>query len=277
MPRDAVEALRALDTAPDTSSRAVTSDLSIDESLLLHAAGWEPADLATGVAVWSMPYGTFFPQYGQNEPVELVVASQATMEAFRAASERLREDCSRSGGAGVVGVDVELDIGATTVMVAFSGTAVRKIANGKPRPGRAFVTDLSTKDFVLLERAGWEPVELAYGASFVAAPYQRMRQVVAQTVQNVELTNLTQALQDARELAMERMQRAAAAPGVAGVVDVSIRDGALAHARHALAFICWGTAVRLVASEHQRIEPELVLPLNDDILAFEATSLRSAR
>lgn len=277
MPSDAAQALRALDAPPGVPSRAATSDLSIDEALLLHAAGWEPVDLATGVAVWAMPYGTFFPPYGQNEPVELVVASQATTEAFRAAGERVREDCSRSGGAGVVGVDVEVDIGSTTVMVAFSGTAVRKMDDGKPHPGRAFVTDLSTKDFVLLERAGWEPVDLAYGASFVAAPYQRMRQVVAQTVQNVELTNLTQALQDARELAMERMQSAASAPGVAGVVDVSIIDGPLGHARHALAFICWGTAVRLVASEHQRIEPELVLPLNDDTLAFEAASLRSAR
>jgi uncharacterized protein YbjQ (UPF0145 family) len=276
MGRDALEALRALEKAADPATRPVTSDLSIDEALLLHAAGWEPVDLATGIAVWSMPYGTFFSPYGQNEPVELGIASQATMEAFRAAGERLRADCSRSGGAGVVGVDVEVDIGSTTVTVGFSGTAVRRI-DSKPHPGRAFVTDLSTKDFVLLERAGWEPVDLAYGASFVAAPYQRIRQVVAQSVQNVELTNLTQALQDAREMAMERMQRAAQAPGVAGVVDVSILDGPLSHARHALAFICWGTAVRLVASEHQRIEPELVLPLNDDTLAFEATSLRSSR
>lgn len=274
MPNEALEALRALGTAPDHAARPTTSDLSIDEALLLHAAGWEPVDLATGVSVWSMPYGTFLTPYGQNDPVELGFASQATMEAFRAAGERLREDCARSAGAGVVGVDVEVDVGSTTVVVAFSGTAVRRIDENQPRPGRPFATDLSTKDFVLLERAGWEPVDLAYGASFVAAPYQRLRQVVAQTAQNVELTNLTQALQDARELAMERMQRAAAAPGVSGVVDVSIIDGALAHARHTLAFICWGTAVRLVAKEHQRIEPELVLPLNDDTLAFEATSLR---
>ena len=206
MPREALEALEALGAAPDPSARAVTSDLSIDEALLLHAAGWEPVDLATGVAVWSMPYGTFFLPYGQNDPVELGGASQATLEAFRAAGERLREDCHRSAGVGVVGVGVEVDIGSTSVKVAFNGTAVRRIEDSHPHPGRAFVTDLSTKDFVLLERAGWEPVDLAYGASFVAAPYQRLRQVVAQTAQNIELTNLTQALQDARELAMERMQ-----------------------------------------------------------------------
>jgi uncharacterized protein YbjQ (UPF0145 family) len=277
MPREAVEALDALSATPDKAqARAATSDLSIDEVLLLHAAGWEAADLVTGVAVWSMPYGTFFPPYGQNDPVELSYASQATSEAFRAAGDRLREDCARSVGVGVVGVEVEVKIGSTTVVVALSGTAVRRIEAGNRRPGRPFITDLSTKDFVLLERAGWEPVDLASGASFVAAPYQRLRQVVAQTAQNVELVNLTRALQDARELAMERMQRAAATPGVAGVVDVSIIDGPVAHARHTLAFICWGTAVRLVASEHQRIEPELVLPVNDDALEFEATSLRSA-
>jgi uncharacterized protein YbjQ (UPF0145 family) len=276
--REAAEALRALESPPDQgAARATTSDLSIDEALLLHAAGWEPVDLATGVSVWSIPYGAFFPPYGQNDPVEVAVASQATTEAFRAAGDRLREDCSRSAGAGVVGVDVELDIGSTTVTVAFTGTAIGRIGDGHARPGRPFVTDLSTKDFVLLERAGWEPVDLAYGASFVAAPYRRMSQTISQTAQNVELTNLTQALQDARELAMERMQHVASAPGVSGVVDVSIVDGPIAHASHTLAFICWGTAVRLVASEHQLIAPELVLPLNDDVLEFEATSLRSAR
>lgn len=276
MADEAVEALRALGAAPERGgARATTSDLSIDEVLLLHAAGWEPVDLATGVSVWSMPYGTFFPPYGQSEPVELTYASQATAEAFRAAGDRLRYDCSRSGGVGVVGVEVDVEIGSTTVKVGFSGTAIRKIDAGGPAPSRPFTTDLSTKDFVLLERAGWEPVDLAYGASFVAAPYRRMSQMVAQTAQNVELVNLTRALQDARELAMERMQRAAAAPGVAGVVDVSILDGPVVHARHTLAFICWGTSVRLVAEKHQLIEPELVLPLNDDTLAFEATSLRS--
>ena len=37
---------------PPSKARGITSDLSVDEALLLHAAGWEPLDLVCGVA-WS--------------------------------------------------------------------------------------------------------------------------------------------------------------------------------------------------------------------------------
>jgi uncharacterized protein YbjQ (UPF0145 family) len=272
---EAAEALKALSQAPPTNTRSVTSDLSIDESLLLHSAGWEPTDLVSGVSVWAVPYGTWYLPYGQTQPAELTSASRAAMEAFRSAIEQLRQDCSHSGGHGAVGVDVDVSIEGNAVRVAFTGTAIRPIvASTKPDAGRPFVTDLSTKDFVLLERGGWQPIDLAYGASFVAAPLQRLRQVVSQTTQNTELVNLTQALQNARELAMDRMQRGAVA-GATGIVDVSILDGPLHHSRHVLGFICWGTTVRLVGEAHQLIEPELVLPLNDDVLAFEATSLQA--
>ena len=54
----------------------------------------------------------------------------------------------------------------------------RGAADGRARtPGAAdaaqampFVSDLSARDFTLLQRAGWMPVGLAFGASFVYAP-----------------------------------------------------------------------------------------------------------
>ena len=214
MPREALEALEALGAAPDPSARAVTSDLSIDEALLLHAAGWEPVDLATGVAVWSMPYGTFFLPYGQNDPVELGGASQATLEAFRV---RQVSACERTV------IDRRVSASSVSGWRSISGRRASKWRSTGPRSEesrtvtRAPAAPLSPicrrKISYCLNAAGWEPVDLAYGASFVAAPYQRLRQVVAQTAQNIELTNLTQALQDARELAMERMQRAASRAG----------------------------------------------------------------
>jgi hypothetical protein len=72
---------------------------------------------------------------------------------------------------------------------------------------------------------------------------------------------------------MERMQSAAVSERAQGVVDVKIIDGPLGHSRHICAFICYGTAVHLTAETHQRIEPDLVLSL-DDNLGFEATALR---
>ncbi|MGA8295991.1 MAG: heavy metal-binding domain-containing protein [Acidimicrobiales bacterium] len=273
MKEEMLAALASLGSPPKPGSTSITSDLSVDESLLLHGAGFEPADLVSAVSVQSIPYGSFMTSYGQAEPLEVTYASQAVTGAFRAGAARLRELCARSGGSGVVGVDVDVEIGVLSTRVAFTGTAIRPIGGASKTSPRPFVTDLSTKDFVLLMRSGWEPVDLATGASFVAAPYQRLRQSLAQTTQNIELPNLTQAFQDARELAMERMQHDALGASAQGIVDVTIIDGPLGHARHVFAFICYGTAVRLVAERHRLIAPDLVLPL-DDHAGFEATSLR---
>ena len=58
----------------------------------------------------------------------------------------------------------------------------------------------------MLMIAGWEPLGLATGASFVFAPRRSMGAVVQQQTQNVELTNFTEAMYAAREAAMQRMQ-----------------------------------------------------------------------
>lgn len=273
MSEDFRQAIAAL-SAPASSNRSVTSDLTIDESLLLHGAGYEPTDLVTGTSVQSIPWGTFQIPFGQGSPVEIPAATRAVLDAFRLSSERLRHEAAQSGGLGVVGVEVAIEVESMSASVSFTGTAIRRIGTQPRVQGRPFVTDLSVRDFVLLERAGWEPLDLTVGASFVGAPLQGIRQFLSQANQNVELVNLTQALQDAREKAMERMQSDALAAGASGVVDVSILDGPLGHSRHVLAFICYGTSLHLVADEHQRIEPDLVLPLDDRAGLFKASALR---
>lgn len=267
------EAVAALANPPRRGTRSVTSDLTVDESLLLHGAGFEPVDLVTGTSVQSIPYGSFMIPHGRGGPVAVPYATQAVVEAFRSAAEHLRYECARAEGAGIVGVDVEVEIEQQSALVSLTGTAIRSIAE-PPRPGRPFATDLSVRDFVLLRRAGWEPLDLAAGASFVGAPLRTAHQVITQTSQNVELASLTQALQSAREEAMERMQHEAIAATASGVVDVSIMDGPLGHARHVLAFICYGTAVHLTADRHQPIDPELVVPVDDEVRGVEATALR---
>jgi uncharacterized protein YbjQ (UPF0145 family) len=273
MKSDLQAAVAALSTPPHDKQRSTTSDLTIDETLLLHGMGYEPTDLVTGISVMAIPYGTFITPYGQGAPVDLFYATHALNEAFRVAAERLRQECATSNGIGVVGVEVEIEIGGQTATVAFTGTAVTPIAKGKNRPGRPFVTDLSVRDFSLLTRTGWEPIDLATGASFVAAPLQGVRQVLSQAGQNIELPIITKALQTAREQGMERMQSQAIALEASGVVDVKILDGPLGHSKHVCAFICYGTAIRLVADHHVRIEPDLVLPI-DDFSGFDAASVR---
>jgi len=265
--------------APPSKERGITSDLSVDEALLLHAAGWEPLDLVVGVAVVSVPVGVW--NWGRGA---ISLASDAHNAAVDQASRLLRGECGKVHGHGVVGVRVEVSVQTHHVDVELVGTAVRPTAgqSGKDARGRdaalamPFVSDLSARDFTLLQRAGWAPVGLAFGASFVYAPRRSAGTAMKQTRQNVELTNYTEAMYSARESAMEKMQRSALDVGGQGVVQVKITEGPMSFARHAIGFTAWGTAVKLVAEAHQFVQPEMVLPLDDAVVTFDAQSLRSA-
>ena len=91
--------------------------------------------------------------------------------------------------------------------------------------------------------------------------------------QNVELTNFTEAMYAARESAMERMQQSALAIDGTGVVEVKVEEGPMDFAGHAVGFTAYGTVVRQVG-EHTKMQPVMVLPLDDPVLGFDATSLR---
>jgi uncharacterized protein YbjQ (UPF0145 family) len=159
------------------------------------------------------------------------------------------------------------------IEVALVGTAVKPMGQHK-EPQTPFVSDLSARDFTLLSRAGWMPVGLAFGAAFVYAPRRTAGTALRQQTQNIELTNFTEAMYSARESAMERMQRSALDDGGQGVVAVHVTEGPMSFARHAVGFTAWGTAVRLVAETHQFVTPQVILPLDDAVVMFQAESIR---
>jgi uncharacterized protein YbjQ (UPF0145 family) len=247
---------------------AVTSDLTIDEVLLLHTLNWEPVDMVCGAAVFSIPQGSWTWGTGEITP-----ASSAHGLAIDGAAQRIRQECRSAGGHGVIGVDIEVTVESHHVTAVLVGTAVRPVGGAQPHR-EPFVSDLSTRDFALLQTAGWEPVGLAFGASFVHVPRRSAGQTLKQQGQNVELTNFTAALYDARESAMERMQAEAIRYGAKGVVDVSISEGPMHFARHAIRFTAWGTAVVPGPSGHQYVRPRVVLATDDPSPAFEAAALR---
>jgi uncharacterized protein YbjQ (UPF0145 family) len=247
-----------------------TSDLSIDEELILHSIGWEPLQLVCGASLFSVPMGVW--NWGQGE---ITFASDAYAGAFAAATERIHQECSQVGGRGVVGVHVERTVHRHHVDVALVGTAVRPTGSKGLSPDPPFVSDLSGRDFALLHVAGWVPLGLAVGASFVYAPRRSAGVAIKQKSQNVELTNFTEAMYSARESAMERMQQSALAMDSTGVVGVRVTEGPMDFARHAVGFTAYGTAVRLSAAGHQSLAPRMVLPLDDPVPEFDVASLRS--
>lgn len=247
--------------------RAPTSALSIDETLLLHSAGWEPVDLVFGVSWWSIPWGVWQWQTG-----EVGEASTAFAGAMSQAAQVLQDECGKAGGVGVLGVEVDVKVAAHHMAVSLTGTAVRRA--DRSDGGFEFLSDLSARDFLLLSRAGWWPLGIAAGASFVIAPRRSARQWAAQQTQNLELPNLTQALYLARERAMERMQESGSKMGAHGVVAVKLREGPMGYGNRVMQFVTIGTGVRLAAEEHRNIAPEMIVSLDEVERLFEAKSLR---
>jgi uncharacterized protein YbjQ (UPF0145 family) len=268
--RTLADALRA--PAAAGGGRGSTSDLSIDEVLLLHTVGYEPVDLVFGVCWWSIPYGAF--TMWQTQSGEIVEAWRAFSGAFDAAVRSMAAECQKVGGHGVLGVDVEVALQGRYLAVTLTGTAVRPVENTRRDRNEApFLSDLATRDFALLNRAGWAPVGIAAGASYVVAQRRSAGQWLGQQGQNVELPNLTQALYQAREAAMARMQHMAGAQGADGVVGVHLRQGPIGQSRHFLQFMAYGSSVRLVEPSHRALSPSMVVTLNEPVRQFEATSL----
>jgi uncharacterized protein YbjQ (UPF0145 family) len=262
-------AAEALGREPRSGSGRMTSDLSIDEELVLHSIGWEPVELVSGVSMHSVPVGVW--NWGQGE---IGYASAAYARSFANATERIHEQCTTAGGHGVVGVHVEWAVERHHVDVALTGTAVRPVGATGLGSDPVFVSDLSGRDFALLHNAGWAPLGLATGASFVYAPRRSMGATMKQSGQNVELTNFTEAMYAARESAMERMQTSALGLGGTGVVEVKVTEGPMDFAHHAVGFTAYGTVVRLVAGEHRHPGARMVLPMDDPVVAFDAATLR---
>ncbi len=253
--------------APKTES--TTSDLSIDEELNLHSIGWEPVELVSGVSLFSTPVGLW--NWGEGE---ITSASEAHALAFKYAIGRIHREAADAGGHGVVGVHVERRVYSTHIEVSLLGTAVRPVGAKSVEPSNVFVSDLSARDFTLLMVAGWEPLGLATGASFVYAPRRSMGTVLQQQSQNVELKNYTDAMYSSRESAMERMQQVALELKGTGVVGVKVVEGPMSFAAHAVGFAAWGTVVRLVSDAHHFVRPTMVVSLNDSGVAFDAQSLQ---
>ncbi len=258
--------------------RGCTSNLSLDEVLLLHAVGLEPATVVTATACTTIPPGSWTWSTGQVQ-----AADYAFSRAFLLARNQMRAEAAQIGAMGVVAVDIELQLSPHRYLVVMLGTAVRAASDGHggshfpvryPSP---FLCDLSARDFVVLSRSGWYPIDLVGGASYVHAPRRGVGAALGQVRQNVELTNFTETLYAARELAMQRIQEDIAEVGGTGLLDMRFVDETVPFAGHVVAFRAYGTAVKLLADTHTHPDLQLVVPLDDPVVGFEATSLDGQR
>jgi uncharacterized protein YbjQ (UPF0145 family) len=241
-----------------------TSDLTVNEFLLVKAAGFEPLGLVVGSSIYHI--GFQMGAWSANQ--EMDVLTQAMYHARELAMTRMEEEADQLGADGIVAVHLDVsrrEWGGDLAEFIAIGTAVRHREGKLHRApnGRPFTSDLSGQDFYTLISAGYRPLGLVMGTCVYHVAHQGLGGWMKRVGRNAEMPNFTQALYDARELAMERMQSEAERLEAEGIVGVQLNEGNHGWSSHVLEYFAVGTAVMPTSEDHQIPAPTLVLNLND--------------
>jgi uncharacterized protein YbjQ (UPF0145 family) len=228
-------------------------------------AGFTPLGLVIGSSIYHI--GVQVAGYRQNQ--ELTVLSQAMYEARELAMTRMEEEAEQLGADGIVGVRLDIgryEWGEHLAEFIAVGTAVKHAEGALHRApsGRPFTSDLSGQEFWTLLQTGHRPVGMVMGSCVYHVAHQTLRQSMRNMGQNVELANYTQALYDARELAMERMQAEALEAKAEGIVGVDLHERSHGWGSHVIEFFAIGTAIIPAegAEDHVIPAPQPVLDLS---------------
>jgi uncharacterized protein YbjQ (UPF0145 family) len=184
------------------------------------------------------------------------------------AMNRMEEEASELGADGVVGVRLDVNYyewGADAAEFIAVGTAV-KAEDGVSRLnklGTPFTSDLSGQDFWTLLQTGYQPQGLVMGTCVYHIAHRGLGNVLSNVGRNTELTQFTQALYDARELAMERMQKEAEELHAEGIVGVQLHQRNHSWGAHTTEFFSIGTAVRPLRADHVITPPSMVVSLDN--------------
>jgi uncharacterized protein YbjQ (UPF0145 family) len=236
-----------------------TSDLSVNEFLLVKESGFQPLGLVMGSSIYQIALQAA----GPSQPGELTPLTQALYQARELAMVRMEEEADALGADGIVAVRLTFNVhawGANIIEFVAIGTAVHHLESRgayRTADGKPFTSDLSGQDFWTLLNAGYRPLGLVMGncVYYIGPP----------PVQgpNQELQGATQALYDSRELAMERMQAEAEALQAEGIVGVVVDETNHTWGPSVLEFSAVGTAVKAIRADHQIPRPTLVLTVGD--------------
>jgi len=224
-----------------------TSDLTIDEVLLVEEVGFEPVELVMGSSYFHIGWQQSSSLMWTGN-MELGDIGRMMDHARRVAIARMTQEAHACGADGVVGVRLEVEREGHNAEFTVLGTAVRRRtgdgANWRQRGGAPFTCDLSGADFWALVRAGFRPVCFSFGVCVYHIAYQSLGQWFSSVGRNTEMPAYTQALYDARELALGRMQYDALNAGAtAGLIAVSVDESNHGWNSHILEMIAMGTGV----------------------------------
>ena len=262
MPQHALERLKRM-RGGDGRKALFTSDLSVNEFLLVKEAGFDPIGMVVGSSIYHIGYQQSYFNVSQ----ELTVLSQAMYAARELAMARMEAEADALGADGVVGVRLDVgryEWGADLAEFIAIGTAVRSRdgVSHRTKFGKPFTSDLSGQDFRTLLAAGYRPLGLTMGNCVYHVAYRGLGQWFKTMGRNAEMANFTQAIYDARELAMERMQAEAENLGADGITGTQIKESSHGWDSHVIEFFAVGTSVISIRDDHEIATPQMVLSLN---------------
>jgi uncharacterized protein YbjQ (UPF0145 family) len=266
VPEDAMR--RLAEMKPGQATSLFTSDLSVNEFLLVREAGFHPLGLVLGSSIYHV--GIQMGRWSKNQ--ELETLTQAMYHARELAMTRMEAEADVLGADGIVGVRLEIEFkefGNDLAEFLAVGTAVKAEdppptgASWRNNQAKPFTSDLSGQDFWTLIQAGYAPLGMVMGSCVYHIAHQRFWQAMGNIGQNTEIPQFTEALYDARELAMTRMQAEAENLGATGIVGVQLLSLPHRWGGHTTEFFAIGTAVRPLRDDHVIDRPQLVLPLTD--------------
>lgn len=208
-----------------------TSTLSVDEFVAAREAGFRPLGQVLGSCFYHVGWRQYPVAYGVSWGggfAELDVLTDALNASRDLALDRLAGEALQLGAQAVCGVRLEqggYEWSGGALETTAIGTAVRsdryEIDEG------IAISNLSGQDFWKLWSAGYWPVGIVAGAvACYVVPGQQTRYArnsLMGQMANVELADYTQALTEARTLAMRRVRAAASAVGATGVVGIDLR------------------------------------------------------
>src|SRR5258707_10748155 len=143
--------------------------------------------------------------------------------AREVAMNRMQAEADVLGADGIVGVRLEVEFkewGSDAAEFLAVGTAVKADDGKKWRndAGHPFTSALSGQDFWTLLQAGYAPLGMVMGVCVYHVAHRTFANMLSTVGRNAELPQFTQALYEARELAMARMQHEAEQLDAEGVV-----------------------------------------------------------
>ena len=268
LPRGAAERLRAMRGTGDRPA-FFTSDLSVDEFLLVEQAGFQPLGLVLGSSIYHV--GFQWQRWSVSQ--ELPVLTRAMYDARELAMTRMEEEADLLEADGVVGVRLlfkKYAMSEGVLEFQAIGTAIRhreRKGSFRAKGNRPFTSDLSGQDFWKLVRGGYRPVSLAMGACVYHIAHLTFLQALKQVGRNQEMTVYTAATYAARELALARMQAEARQRGGIGVVGARVEESSWGWGPNAIEFFAVGTTVVPVDITAER------KPLDDvqQVVTFDST------